>query len=88
MIEVVFLDSGREPKEKPDPLFPKGRHIDMSGETLAIEAKCTHNLPYPAPRCGFYNVECKDCGLRVMISVAGRTDDPRTLTTACKRRLQ
>lgn len=83
MIDVVFLDSGREPQCKPDPNFPDGRHIVMAEKGVEV---CTWNLPYPAPRCGFYNVECKKCGKKATISVAGRIDDPRILTVACKRR--
>jgi hypothetical protein len=80
--KVEFLDSGREPKDKPDPAFPEGRHIVVSDQ---IQKACTRNLPYPAPRCGTYRVTCEVCGYVAAISVAGRTDDPRILTIPCKR---
>lgn len=80
--DIRFNDSGREPKEKPDPRFPKGRDIDLR-QTVIDKACCT-NLPYPAPRCGSYSVRCLKCNWTGIITVAGRVDDPRTLTVACK----
>ena len=81
-IDVKFLDAGRFPQCKPDPHFPKGRDIDASdGASLT----CCRNLPYPAPRCGVYVVQCNDCGLNVALTVAGRPDDPRTVKLACKQ---
>lgn len=84
-IDVTFLDSGREPQCKPDPRFPDGRHIRLMPEKPEADHKsCTYNLPYPAPRCGSYVVECKTCGYRAALNVAGRPDDPRIVTLPCK----
>ena len=35
-------------------------------------------------RCGVYLVECKICGSSVALTTAGRIDDPRSVTIACK----
>lgn len=78
-VDVTWVDSGREPECAPDPLFPVGRDIDMSkgGETCLVE------LPYPSPRCGHYVIVCRTCGQRVVVTTAGRPDDPRTVKLGC-----
>lgn len=81
-IDVTFIDSGREPKEKPDPKHPDGVAIDLRQSPLL--KGCTRNLPYPAPRCGLYEVRCRTCGASVAVTVAGRADDPKVLTIPCK----
>lgn len=81
-IDVEFLDSGREPQEKPDPKFPDGRDISLLRH--ALQKGCCSNVPYPAPRSGMYRITCRTCGLRVAVTVAGRADDPRTVMLPCK----
>ncbi len=81
-ITVQFLDSGHEPTEPANPSYPKGMDVDLRPHVLA--KGCCRNLPYPAPRCGSYVVVCETCGYRAAISVAGREDDPRTVTMPCK----
>jgi hypothetical protein len=41
-------------------------------------------LPYPAPRCGKYLINCETCGQTIMVTTAGRRDDPRTVKIACE----
>lgn len=77
---IRFLDSGREPKCKPNPEFPHGVYFDAS---LGMAKTCEVKLPYPAPRCGSYVVNCEDCGNSFAITVAGRKDDPHTLKLGC-----
>ena len=85
-IEVKFNDSGREPKEKPNPKYPNGMDISCAQPG---QKSCTFNLrPYPAPRCGTYSVRCVDCQFTALVTVAGRADDPRTITIPCKVRVQ
>lgn len=79
-LEVEWIDRGREPQCAPNPSFPSGRYIDMSEGALKT---CWTELPYPAKRCGVFIVYCKKCGLRVGITTAGRTDDPRSVKLAC-----
>ena len=81
-ILVKFIDSGREPEEKPDPNYPRGKPVSLLPHALA--KSCTRNLPYPAPRCGMYSVTCDVCGFTGLITVAGRPDDPRIITLPCK----
>lgn len=80
--DIAWLDRGREPQCAPDPAYPTGKDLDGSD---GAEATCTATLPYPAPRCGVYIVECKTCGIRVGCTTAGRPDDPRTLKIACRK---
>jgi hypothetical protein len=81
-ISVQFLDSGRTAKEKPDPRYPDGKRINLA----APEARsCTRNLPFPAPRCGQYDIICGLCGFRALITVAGRPDDPCMITLPCAK---
>ena len=88
-IEVVFLDSGREPQCKPDPKYPNGRDIEIPrGSIPGNSTWCCSNLPYPAPRCGVYEITCNNCGLKVALTVTGRVDDPRTITIPCKVNLE
>jgi hypothetical protein len=81
-IGVIFLDSGREPTRRPNPAYPDGIDVDLRQH--ALEAACCYNVPYPAPRCGAYHVKCEKCGYVAVITVAGRPDDPRTITMPCK----
>ena len=78
--DITWLDSGREPQVKPNPAYPDGIDVAMTTE----EPCCKLALPYPAPRCGSYVVICKLCGIRVSLTTAGRPDDPRSVTIACR----
>lgn len=80
-IDVKFNDSGRYPKVAPNPKFPDGINASCA---QSGEKSCTFNLPYPAPRCGTYSVLCNKCKFTAIITVAGRRDDPRTITLPCK----
>lgn len=79
---VTFLDAGRVHECKSNPAYPDGMQVDMRQHVL--EKACCFNLPYPAPRVGSYVVDCDQCGVRVALTVAGRPDDPRTVTIPCK----
>jgi hypothetical protein len=79
---IRWLDRGREPQCAPNPDYPKGKDIDASDGAAQT---CYTELPYPAPRCGAYIVECEKCGIRVGITTAGRPDDPRSVKIACRK---
>lgn len=81
-IDVMFLDSGREPQCKPDPKYPDGKPINLATDPMV--KTCTMNLPFPAPRCGLYAIRCLECGFTAMLTVAGRPDDPNVVTMPCK----
>lgn len=79
---VTWVDRNEEPKCPPNPAYPLGIDIDLSD---GAKPSCKTDLPYPAKRCGVYVVECKECGQRVAVTTAGRTDDPRSVTVACRQ---
>lgn len=80
---VAWIDLYREPKSPPNPCYPEGIDLDVSNGAIIC---CTVELAYPARRCGHYTVVCKTCGITAMCTTAGRRDDPRSLTLACKQR--
>lgn len=80
--KIEWIDHGREPQCKPDPLYPTGKTIPAFGPLNA--QKCEVDLPYPAKRCGLYIVECQLCGIRIGATTAGRPDDPCKIIIACK----
>lgn len=80
-LKVKWVDSGFWATLDPNPDHLKGIDMDVSrGSSVTCETK----LPYPAQRCGFYEVTCEVCGLRVAVTTAGRADDPRSVKVACK----
>lgn len=80
-LTVEWIDRGMEPQSAPDPQFPDGVDLDA---TKGAARTCHALLPYPAKRCGYYSVNCTDCGLSCLITTAGRVDDPRSVALACK----
>jgi hypothetical protein len=81
MIEVSWVDRGRDPREKSNPQYPDGIDVDLSkGATRT----CKVALPYPALRCGYYALRCGLCGYSAIITTAGRADDPRSAVLPCK----
>lgn len=85
--KVEWIDGGREPTEPPDPRYPNG--IDAGPQGPLRLSSCRTALPYPAKRCGAYRVECETCGQSMLVTTAGRPDDPRSVTMICRgRKLQ
>lgn len=79
---VIWQDAGLWPTRPADPDSPNGVYLDISRGALR---SCTVNLkPYPAPRVGRFVVECSQCGYKVVITTAGRRDDPRSVRLPCK----
>lgn len=77
--KVRWIDAGREPQCAPNPQYPNGIDIiESRGENT-----CKVALPYPALRCGAYQVTCRACGRRVTVTTAGRPDDPKSVTMQC-----
>lgn len=81
--KVAWIDRGFEPRLKPNPAYPTGIDLDLSDGS---EPRCRSELPYPAKRVGFYQIECERCGKTALVTTAGRADDPRSVTLACKVR--
>ena len=79
-LKVEWIDRGREPQEPPNPAFPLGIDLDASAGAAKT---CSTPLPYPARRCGLYLIKCDVCGNRIVVTTAGRIDDPRSVKVAC-----
>lgn len=79
--KVEWIDAGREPKCPPNPNYPDGIDLDTS---MGHETTCTVELEHPAKRCGYWSVRCGKCGQRILVTTAGRPDDPRSLKLACR----
>lgn len=80
--EVRFIPSGRGKATQPaDPRYPKGKEIlpDLPADIPT----CRVELPYPAPECGLYSIQCRLCQVRVAVTAAGRPDDPTAVTFPC-----
>lgn len=79
-LKVRWVDGKREHVNAPDPRHPQGIDIDVSFGA----PHCASDLPYPAKRVGHFYVECQRCGANLIVSTAGRTDDPRSVKLPCK----
>jgi hypothetical protein len=74
-----WISRNRKPQNPSDPRYPDGIDIDASrGQTF-----CSTTFPHPTAECGLWIVECDVCNQRVMLTTAGRPDDPRSLKLAC-----
>lgn len=89
-MKVTWHDGKREPRNPADPRYPNGMDIDIAaplGLDVPPPKVCKVDLPYPARRCGYYQVDCEHCGQNALVTTAGRSDDPRSLTLPCKERV-
>lgn len=77
--QVTWIDSGREPTQPANPKFPKGMTVDFSKGGPS----CYLKLPYPAKRCGAYLIQCNECKVSILVTTAGRADDPRSIRLPC-----
>lgn len=79
---VEFKPSGRgNARCEPDPNYPNGIAIDGAPNG---EKYCFVELPYPAPECGLWMIHCRECKICVMVTAAGRSDDPISIRIPCK----
>lgn len=79
--DIEWIDSGREPREPPNPNYPCGIDLDL---VTPGERCCLVKLPYPAKRIGYYSIKCVACGTSIVVTTAGRADDPRSVKVRCK----
>lgn len=79
--EITFVDRGHKVRRsKPNPAFPNGMQVDMS---KGAARACEVSLPYPAERCGVWEVKCRTCGICIALTCAGRPDDPCAVKIPC-----
>jgi len=82
MKSIKWLTHNRKAQCPPNPQYPNGKPIDLANGGFPT---CKVDLPYPAPECGVWVVECDRCDASVGITAAGRVDDPLCVTIACKK---
>lgn len=80
-LKATWFDGGRWPQSPPNPAYPEGIDFPASSPTLP---HCRISLPYPAKRIGHYVVDCATCGMTILVTTAGRPDDPRSVAVNCK----
>jgi hypothetical protein len=79
--KIEWFDRGRPPRHAPNPDFPNGIDID-SGERPA----CRVELPYMTKKnVGYWYVECTKCKTNVLITMASRPDDPKSVMLPCAK---
>ena len=84
-IDIKFFPSGRgQARCAPNPDFLDGVEIDGTNGDRSI-ASCLTTIPYPAPECGQWLLTCRLCSLTVLITAAGRPDDPRSARVPCQK---
>ena len=83
MITAKWINGGREPQANPNPKYPNCVVLDL---TNGERRRCKVELPYPARRCGYYAVQCTRCRTTAVVTTAGRPDDPRSVTLACRKK--
>lgn len=78
---IEFTPSGRGKAQcAPDPKYPHGIALDgtqSAGKTCKVE------LPYPAPECGMWRIDCDECSMSIIVTAAGRADDPISVKMSC-----
>jgi hypothetical protein len=79
--KVKFVPSGRGKAQcPPDPNYPHGIAIGLN---LTVPT-CKIDLPYPAPECGWFEIDCDVCNARLLVTAAGRPDDPISVRVPCQ----
>lgn len=85
VMTATWQSAGRQATQPADPNYPDGVDINAGVPWLPEEGTyCQIDLPYPAPECGSWRIECATCGLSAVVTAAGRADDPRTFRVMCK----
>lgn len=78
-VSVKFVPSGSgKARCDPNPNYPNGLDIKIDRNPYCFVA-----LPYPAPECGHWSLLCERCGLTVVVTAAGRSDDPKSVEIPC-----
>jgi hypothetical protein len=81
IIKIEFVPSGRGKAQcPPDPRWLNGVNLDAAGQGPG----CKVTLPYPAPECGHFRIFCTECNCMVVVTAAGRVDDPRSVVIPCR----
>src|SRR4029077_4625364 len=95
-MKISWLDRGQPPRVAPDPHYPDGCNINLTGDGAAklpwpqmAETEVDHcvvELPYPSghENVGTVIIRCARCGTSVGVAAASRPDDARSVLLPCK----
>jgi hypothetical protein len=82
---ITWNGTGRQAQCPTNPNFPDGMDLTLIPPTFYMGQKtCKAELPYPAAEIGKHLVHCNVCGLDVVVTAAGRPDDPKSVTVVCR----
>jgi len=79
--DVQWTGTGRKAQHPPDRRFPHGVEIRTNSPGRPY---CVVFPPYPAKEIGTWTISCQKCGLVIVVTAAGRPDDPNTVYLGCK----
>lgn len=83
---ITFEPSGRGKAQcAPDPQYPNGIALPPPPAERFPDT-CFITLPYPAPECGAFFIECKTCRTKLLITATGRPDDPVSFYMPCLKK--
>lgn len=82
--EISWHGTGRKATQPPNPDYPNGIDLGAVHNSGSLRVTCRVELPYPAECVGHWVITCRDCGMTVACTAAGRPDDPRSIIIACK----
>jgi hypothetical protein len=94
--EICWIDRGHPPRNQPNPHYPDGCHVDLTGShpvklthPKLPESKhqtCRIELPYPSghDNVGTWVLVCRRCKRSLAITAASRVDDARSVLVSCK----
>lgn len=82
--KITWHGTGRRATQPSNPAYPYGIDIGMAKNHGSLRMVCKVELPYPAACIGHWVITCLDCDMTVACTAAGRRDDPRSITIACK----
>ncbi len=85
-LHALWIDRGFAPRQPPNPDYPDGLDLDLRTDADKEHNKpsCEIKLKHPAVRVGYWLIRCQLCGLRTIVTTAGRVDDPRSVRVLCK----
>lgn len=78
--DIVWLSEKRLAQHPPNPDYPTGIALDLAPEKGPA---CLAELPYPAPCVGTWSIICQTCRRSIMVTAAGRADDPVSVRIGC-----
>ncbi len=83
--DLKWIDLGRKPQVSPDPRYPNGKDVHVPRKQGESHVMCSTEIPYPPPHenVGQWEITCRTCGFKLILTAASRPDDARSVTFPC-----